>query len=64
MSWNEAVVAYFRYYLRIYIQEPSETMKILSQDSLCPVKDSNQVPPQYKSNAIPLHPNYYFPQYV
>jgi hypothetical protein len=27
-----------------------------SQDSLCPGRESNQAPPEYKSEAVPLEP--------
>jgi hypothetical protein len=51
-KWKEAAVEYFN----ILSQEELKiTSRNLNQESLCPGRDSNQVPPKYKSEALPLH---------
>jgi hypothetical protein len=44
----------------IYVEEGRKTTKILSQNSWCADRDSNQAPPEYKALAITLLKNYSF----
>jgi hypothetical protein len=59
--WKEAFVASSRYCPDIYLHGLWKTARNLSQDRRCPLRDSNEAPPEYKSRQLPLHNSVFFP---
>jgi hypothetical protein len=53
---KESAVAKFQLVPRNISGRTEENTKNLSQDSRCPVRNSNWAPPEYKSEASPLDP--------
>jgi hypothetical protein len=49
---NETVVAYWRYYPDICLETLRKTIKNLTQDSLCPVQDSNRNLPLEPTSSV------------
>jgi hypothetical protein len=47
-----------RYCPGIYLERLEKTVKIQSQDSWCPSRDSNQTIPEYNSEAMQVGPIY------
>jgi hypothetical protein len=54
--WMRDRAQILRYYLGIRLEELRKTTGNISQESRCPGRDSNQVPPEHKSDALPLEP--------
>jgi len=55
MNWKEAVILCSRYSTSICLERLWQTRKKTCQNWRCPGRDSNQVPPEYKSTACSLH---------
>jgi hypothetical protein len=49
---KEAIATNLRYNSNICSEGLRKTMKILSQDSWCPSKDSNRAPPKFKVEVL------------
>jgi hypothetical protein len=52
---KEAVVAYFRYHSGIFLDRLTKN-HVKLQENRCPVRDSNQAPPEYKPEVLLLEP--------
>jgi hypothetical protein len=51
---EEAIIVQLKYNPGISLEELRKTTNDLRQNSLCPDRDSNRAPPEYKSRALPL----------
>lgn len=57
MTEKEELVAYFKYYLGIYLEILRKTTKSSSHDCRCSDREANRTPSEYKSKELQPVPN-------